>query len=91
MATECSDPAVLARLFLAAYSGELAVVKALLQENALSADVSDPIKVRCLVLYFILCRSIYLFIFYVFHGWCSLRSPSVCLFVCPVCPRDKNK
>lgn len=46
MATKCSDPAVLAGLFLAAYSGNLADVKSVLKNNALSADVADPDKVR---------------------------------------------
>lgn len=46
MATKCSDPAVLAGLFLAAYSGNLADVKSALKNNALSADVADPEKVR---------------------------------------------
>lgn len=45
MATKCSDPAVLAGLFLAAYSGNLADVKSVLKNNALSADVADPDKV----------------------------------------------
>lgn len=45
MATKCSDQAVLAGLFLAAYSGNLADVKSALKNNALSADVADPIKV----------------------------------------------
>lgn len=46
MATTCADPAVLAGLFLAAYSGNLADVKSALKNNALSADVADPDKVR---------------------------------------------
>lgn len=46
MATRCSDPSVLAGLFLAAYSGNLADVKSVLKNNALSADVADPEKVR---------------------------------------------
>lgn len=46
MAASCSDDSVLSSLFLAAYSGKLAEVKALLKNNALSADVSDPIKVK---------------------------------------------
>lgn len=46
MATKCSDSAVLAGLFLAAYSGNLADVKSVLKNNALSADVVDPDKVR---------------------------------------------
>lgn len=46
MATKCSDPAVLTGLFCAAYGGNLADVKSLLKNNALSADVSDPVKVR---------------------------------------------
>lgn len=45
MATKCSDPAVMAGLFLAAYSGNLADVKSVLKNNALSADVVDPDKV----------------------------------------------
>lgn len=45
MATTCSDHAVLAGLFLAAYSGNLADVKSALKNNALSADVADPNKV----------------------------------------------
>eukprot|EP00752_Nemacystus_decipiens_P008360 g7472.t1 len=44
MATKCSDPSVLASLFLAAYSGNLADVKSALKNNALSADVADPEK-----------------------------------------------
>lgn len=51
MATKCSDPAVLAGLFLAAYSGNLADVKSALKNNALSADVADPEKVRELLCY----------------------------------------
>lgn len=47
MASTCSDEAVLAGLFLAAYDGKIAEVKSLLKINALSADVSDPVKVRC--------------------------------------------
>lgn len=46
MTTKCSDPAVLAGLFLAAYSGNLADVKSALKNNAFSADVADPEKVR---------------------------------------------
>lgn len=46
MAIKCSDPAVLAGLFLAAYSGNLDEVKSVLKNNALSADVADPDKVR---------------------------------------------
>lgn len=46
MATKCSDPSVLAGLFLSAYSGNLADVKSVLKNNALSADVADPDKVR---------------------------------------------
>lgn len=45
MATTCSDHSVLAGLFLAAYSGNLAEVKSVLKNNALSADVADPNKV----------------------------------------------
>lgn len=45
MATTCSDQGVLAGLFLAAYSGNLAEVKSVLKNNALSADVADPSKV----------------------------------------------
>lgn len=45
MATKCSDESVLAGLFLAAYSGNLAGVKSTLKNNALSADVVDPNKV----------------------------------------------
>ncbi|CBJ28619.1 hypothetical protein Esi_0110_0044 [Ectocarpus siliculosus] len=44
MATKCSDESVLAGLFLAAYSGNLADVKSTLKNNALSADVADPNK-----------------------------------------------
>lgn len=55
MASTCSDEAVLAGLFLAAYDGKIAEVKSLLKINALSADVSDPVKVRCTLVYYF-CR-----------------------------------
>lgn len=51
MASTCSDEAVLAGLFLAAYDGKIAEVMSLLKTNALSADVSDPVKVRCTLVY----------------------------------------
>lgn len=59
MASTCSDEAVLAGLFLAAYDGKVAEVKSLLKINALSADVSDPIKVRCSTVVYYFCRRSY--------------------------------
>lgn len=37
---------VLTGLFSAAYDGNLALVKSVLKNNAISADISDPVKVR---------------------------------------------